>query len=176
MLGRDLERGFEVMVRTHQDQIFAFALGMTGSWAEADDVAQEAFVRAYRALTTYPPVRRRELKARPWLHQIALNAFRNRIRRRTPRLVPIEEGLQVPDSRDGGPEEAAMVGESRQRLLAALRMLPDHQREAVVMRVVKEVPYAEASEVLGRPVGTLKSDVHRRLAALRGLLLQEVSA
>ena len=176
LLVGDLDRGFDVVVRRFQDQIFAFALGMCGNRAEAEEVAQDAFVRAYRALAGYPPERRLELKLRPWLHRIALNVFRNRVRRRTLRVVPLEQAAEVADSDWGRPEESALRSHLRRLLLAALSELPDRQREAIVMRAVEGIPYAEASAVLGRPVGTLKSDVHRGLLALRGLLAQEVSA
>jgi RNA polymerase sigma-70 factor (ECF subfamily) len=176
LLVGDLDRGFDAVMRRFQDQIFAFALSMCGNRAEAEEVAQDAFVRAYRALAGYPPERRLELKLRPWLHRIALNVFRNRVRRRTLRVVSLEQAAGLADNGWGRPEESALRGHLRQVLLAALSELPDRQREAVVLRAVEGIPYAEASAVLGRPVGTLKSDVHRGLLALRGMLAQEVSA
>jgi RNA polymerase sigma-70 factor (ECF subfamily) len=173
MLAADLDLGFDAMVRHYQHQLYAFALSLSGRPADAEDVAQEAFVRAYRALARYPAQRRRELKLRPWLHRIALNCFRNRIRRRRLHIVPLELAAEAADDGWGRPEQEAMRGADRSMLLDALGTLPDRQREAVVLRSVEGLPYAEASAVLGRPVGTVKSDVHRGLLALRAMLVQE---
>src|SRR6185295_14282213 len=84
-----VERLFERMVHEHQDRIFAASLALTGNRHDAEEVAQDTFLRAYRALLTYPPERIRELKQKPWLHQIAVNVVRNRVRGVKPRLVEL---------------------------------------------------------------------------------------
>src|SRR5919201_2493524 len=66
------ERVFERLVRDHQDRIYALGLALTGNRYDAEEVAQDTFLRAYRALLTYPPEGVRELKQRPWLHRIAV--------------------------------------------------------------------------------------------------------
>src|SRR5713101_1937590 len=71
---------FERMVHDHKDRIFAASLAMTGNRHDAEEVAQDTFLRAYRALSTYPPDRIRDLKQSPWLHRIAVNVVRNRAR------------------------------------------------------------------------------------------------
>src|SRR5260370_8178779 len=81
------ERLFERMVHEHQDRVFAFSLALTGNRHDAEEVAQDTFLRAYRALVTYPPDRIRELKQKPWLHRIALNVVRKRGRGMRPPLV-----------------------------------------------------------------------------------------
>src|SRR6266702_2398549 len=89
-LAADLDKHFEHLVRTFQDRLYGFTLRLTGSRQDAEESTQDVFVRAYRALEKYPEERRRDLRLRPWLYQIALNVVRNRVRR--PRLteVPVD--------------------------------------------------------------------------------------
>ena len=162
---------FEALVRRHQDAIFAFALNLTGQRAEADDVAQEAFVRAWRAYGGYDQERRSLLKERPWLHRIALNVFRNRLRRPVP--LELNEAIAAaPAARE--PETVALRNAERARLRRQVLALPRPYREAVVLHHVQGLPLAEAAEVLGVPVGTVKSNCHRGLRRLQERL-REVS-
>src|SRR3984893_19255904 len=85
-----VERQFERMVREHQDRVFALGLALTGNRHDAEEVAQDTFLKAYRALVTYPPDRIRELKQKAWLHRIALNVVRNRVRGARPRLLELD--------------------------------------------------------------------------------------
>ncbi len=165
---------FEALVERHQHAIYAFALNLTGDRAEADDVAQEAFVRAWRAFGGYDEERRRLLKERPWLHRIALNVFRNRVRRPAP-LELHETSAPAPAARE--PESVALRNAERERLRRHLLALPRPYREAVVLRHVQGLGYAEAALVLGVPVGTVKSNCHRGLRRLQERLggLTEVS-
>src|SRR6267143_2072484 len=93
-LACDLDGHFEQLVRTYQGRLFGFALRLTRSHEEVEECTQDAFVRAYRALERYPAERRRELRLRPWLYQIALNVVRNRVRR--PTLVGVSVELDGP--------------------------------------------------------------------------------
>lgn len=159
------ERAFERLVRDHQDRIFALSLALTGNRHDAEEVAQDTFLRAYRALCTYPDERARELKQRPWLNRIAINVVRNRVRRQRPRLVELNGS--EPDH-TSGPEEDAVRRAEIDALAARVASLPPRYREAVVLRHVQELSYAEAAEALGQPVGTVKANVHRGLKMLRG--------
>lgn len=159
------ERFFERMVRSHQDRIFALSLALTGNRHDAEDVAQDTFLRAYRALCTYPDERVRELKERPWLNRIAINVVRNRVRGVRPRLTELNGS--EPD-RAAGPEEDALRRAELDALATRVASLPLRYREAVVLRHVQELSYAEAAEALGQPVGTVKANVHRGLKLLRG--------
>src|SRR5260370_16232694 len=80
---------FERMVHEHKDRIFAASLAMTGNRHDAEEVAQDTFLRAYRALCTYSPERIQDLKERAWLHRLAVNVVRNRVRRVHPRLLDL---------------------------------------------------------------------------------------
>lgn len=159
------ERIFERLVLDHQDRVFALALALTGNRHDAEEVAQDTFLRAYRALESYEPERVRDLKQRAWLHRIAVNVVRNRVRGVRPRLVELNGS--EPDARSG-PEEDVVRRAEVDALAARVACLPQRYREAVVLRHVQELSYAEAAEVLGRPVGTVKANVHRGLKMLRG--------
>jgi RNA polymerase sigma-70 factor (ECF subfamily) len=173
-LASDLDAHFEQVVRTFQDRLYGFALRLTHCQQDAEEATQDAFIRAYRALEQYPPERRRQLKLRPWLYQIALNVVRNRVRRPAPRLVQIDEpSVQngVTSSPNDQPEKAALDAERQAGLAQAIAGLPSRYAAAVVLRHVQGLSYAEAAEVLDQPVGTTKSDVHRGLRLLRESLL-----
>jgi len=160
-----LERLFERMVREHQHKVFAVGFALTGNRHDAEEVAQDTFLRAYRALATYPPDRVRELKQSPWLHRIAVNVVRNRARGHKPRLSELNgsESDHAP-----GPESHAMQRAEMDDLACRLASLPPRYREAVVLRHVRELTYKEVAEALDQPVGTVKSNVHRGLKLLRG--------
>lgn len=159
------ERVFERLVLDHQDRIFALGLALTGNRHDAEEVAQDTFLRAYRALVTYPPERVRDLKQRPWLHRIAVNVVRNRVRGVRPRLVELNGS--EPDG-SIGPEEDVIRRTEVDALAARVACLPARYRDAVVLRHVQDLSYAEVAEALGQPVGTVKANVHRGLKLLRG--------
>ena len=100
-LAQDLDGSFEGLVRAYQDRLYSFALRLTGRREDAEEVAQDAFVRAYRALKTYPAERVRALALKAWLYQITLNVARNRLRGKRRVFVPIEawEARDDPSSR-----------------------------------------------------------------------------
>jgi RNA polymerase sigma-70 factor (ECF subfamily) len=159
------ERVFERIVLDNQDRIFALGLALTGNRHDAEEVAQDTFLRAYRALVAYPPERIRDLKQKAWLHQIALNVFRNRVRGTRPRLVELNGS--EPDHA-AGPEEDVMRRAEVDELAERVACLPPRYREAVVLRHVQDLSYAEIAEALEQPVGTVKANVHRGLKILRG--------
>ncbi|HET9780158.1 MAG TPA: RNA polymerase sigma factor [Candidatus Dormibacteraeota bacterium] len=159
------DRVFERMVLDHQDRIYALGFALTGNRHDAEDVAQDTFIRAYKALATYSPERIRELKQKAWLHRIAVNVVRNRVRGVRPRLVELNGS--EPD-RATGPEEDVLRKSEIDELAARVACLPARYREAVVLRHVQDLSYAEVAEALGQPVGTVKANVHRGLKILRG--------
>ena len=180
-LASDVDGAFPALVAALAQPVYTVGLRMCGP-QDAEDVAQEAFVRAYRALQHYPPERRRVLQVRPWVLTIALNVARNRLRSNC-RDVPLdgtdaaasgsaraaapEAGGVDRETPSPGPEVAAERAELRARLITALRRLPIPAREAVVLRHIVGCPVAEVAEILGRPAGTVKAQVWRGLAALR---------
>jgi RNA polymerase sigma factor (sigma-70 family) len=160
-----VERLFERMVHEHQDRLYALGYALTGNRHDAEEVAQDTLLRAYRALLTYAPDRVRDLKQRPWLHQIAVNVARNRYRGLRPRMVELNGSEQ---DTAPGPEAQAVRNVQMDDVAASLAALPPRYREAVVLRFVQDLSYSEAAEALGLPLGTVKSNVHRGLKMLRG--------
>jgi RNA polymerase sigma factor (sigma-70 family) len=172
-LADDRHAAFPHLVGALQDEVYSGALRLTGSRADAEEITQEAFVRAYRALGTYPPERVRELQVRAWVWTITLNLCRNRARSRQRRPeTPWDDRIALPDPAPG-PEQEALATTERERLADHLTRLPWTTRAAVVLRHVAGLSYAEVSAALGRPVGTVKSDVHRGLQRLRESLEEE---
>jgi RNA polymerase sigma-70 factor (ECF subfamily) len=176
-LASDLDGHFEELVRTFQDRLYGFALLLTASPQDAEESTQDTFVRAYRAMQRYPADRVATLRLRPWLYQIALNVVRNRVRGAQPEQVAIDGptgDALASHTREEQPEPAALGAESQARLGHLIKQLPERYASAVVLRHVQGLSYAEAAEILGQPVGTTKSDVHRGLRLLRAALEPEL--
>jgi RNA polymerase sigma-70 factor (ECF subfamily) len=176
-LARDLDGTFETLVLTHQDRLYSIALRMLGDTADAEEAAQDALVRAYRALAGYPSERVLELRLRPWLATIVLNLCRSRIGRRAAAGRPAlsldaaEPGTLEPPADDAtGPGATVERRDARRRWAALLLTLPPAYRSAVVLRHVDGLSYPELATALDRPEGTVKAQVHRGLAMLRAAL------
>lgn len=170
-LASDLDGSFEALVREHQDRLFGLAFRYLGSAADAEDIAQDAFVRAYRAMTTYEPSRVRDLDLRPWLTTILLNLCRNHVARPVRRVVAaavaVDDDLGLVADRRGEPEVLLDRREAAERWSRLVIALPRTYRTAVLLRHLDGMSYQEMSAVLGRPEGTLKAQVHRGVALLR---------
>jgi RNA polymerase sigma-70 factor, ECF subfamily len=176
-LARDLDGGFEALVIAHQDRCYSIALRMLGDAGAAEEAAQDAFVRAYRALAGYDAARIRDLRLRAWLATIVLNICRTRLARRAttgrpPLSLDLEtEGATLPEpvatDPAGFPAAAADRAAEHQRWARLLATLPPAYRAAVVLRHVDGLSYPELALVLDRPEGTVKAQVHRGIALLR---------
>jgi len=173
-LADDLDGTFEQLVRAHQDRLYSIALRMLGDTGDAEEAAQDAFVRAYRALGRYEAKRIRELQLRPWLATIVLNLCRSRLARR-PVVVRRQVSLDAPQPGDlepraeeaRGPAAATARRASAEAWAGLLLNLPPAYRSAVVLRHVDGLSYPELAIALDRPEGTVKAQVHRGLAMLR---------
>src|SRR5688572_14699206 len=178
-LARDLDRSFDTLVEAHQDRLYTIALRMLGDPRDAEEAAQDALVRAYRALATYEAARIRELRVRGWLTTIVLNLCRSRGVRRAARGAPaisIDDALPSVEPtapRSQTPSEVAERRAERDRWGARLAELPAVYRAAVVLRHVDGLSYPEAAAALGKPEGTVKAQVHRGIALLRTMLEAE---
>jgi RNA polymerase sigma-70 factor, ECF subfamily len=156
---------YEEIVRMHQTIAFRTAWVITGSAADAEEVAQDAFVKAHAALPRF----RERAPFRPWLLTIVANEARNRVRAagRRERLA-----LRVAEERRPGgavpsPEAALLVSEQRQELLAALDRLSETDRRAIACRYFLELTEAETAAALDCARGTVKSRLSRALDRLR---------
>ena len=172
-LATDLDRAFPHLVRGHVDDVYSGVRRLVPSFADAEDVTQETFLRAYRALLTYDETRIRALRLRGWLWTIAVNLCRNAARSRSRR--PEEPGLDDrPEPAAGDdPADLAVQSGDRDDWSHRLGALPTPMRHAVVLRHVADLPYADIAVALERPVGTVKADVHRGLERLRRMLEEE---
>jgi len=173
-LARDLNGAFEDLVLAHQDRLYSIALRMLGNAGDAEEAAQDALVRAYRALAGYPAERIGELRLRPWLATIVLNLCRSRIGRRTASgraalsLDNADRGrLEPPADERAGPMATVARRDARRTWANLLLTLPPAYRSAVVLRHVDGLSYPELATALNRPEGTVKAHVHRGLAMLR---------
>jgi RNA polymerase sigma-70 factor (ECF subfamily) len=174
-LAEDLDGTFERLVRSYQDRLFSYALRVTGSREDAEEVAQDAFVRAYRALCGYPAERIRALALRAWLYRITLNLARNRLRGKKPRMVSLDgpsagdgaAALEPPDDPAGRPDALYESSQRRLDIQGLVARLPERYRAPLVLRYVEGLQLDEVSRVLGQPIGTTKSNVHRAINALR---------
>jgi RNA polymerase sigma-70 factor (ECF subfamily) len=157
------------LVTMHQAAAFRVAYLLLGSAAEAQDAAQEGFVRAYLALDRF-----RDGEAfRPWLLAIVGNEARNRRRaagRRGGLADRFAAALRGSRQEAEPPERAAIAGETRAEVHDALATLDEGERLVVVCRYLLELSEAETAAALGIPAGTVKSRLHRGLRRLRDRL------
>ncbi len=159
---------FEELVRAHQQVALRVAYVVLGDSDEAQDVTQEAFVKAHRALGRF----RRESPFRPWLLRIVRNEALNRRRRRgrQDRLALRVVNEEATGGAAPSPEASLLVDESRRQVLDAVERLPTRYRNVIVHRFLLELSEAETARTLGVPAGTVKSRVHRGLARLRAMM------
>jgi RNA polymerase sigma-70 factor (ECF subfamily) len=150
---------FEQALNDYQRPILRLCYRLLGDLADAQDVAQEVFLRAYK--------HRGELSAdrspSPWLYRIAVNACRDRQRARRP-MANLED---VPLAAGASPESEAAAGQMKDFLMQGLKRLPEKQRQALVLRDLEGMPAAEAAEVLGSTEGTVRSQASMARATLR---------
>jgi RNA polymerase sigma factor (sigma-70 family) len=169
---------YEDLVRLHQEIAFRTAFLVTRSAADAEDAAQEGFVKAYRALDRFRP----GAPFRPWLLRIVANEARNRIRARTRGQALAERvGVQARIASGGlqavapSPEEQLLAGERREALHRALEQLPQNDRLVIAYRYFLELSEAETAAAMDCPPGTVKSRLSRALVRLRAGLGEELA-
>jgi RNA polymerase sigma-70 factor, ECF subfamily len=172
-LARNVEDAFPSLVAAHQDRLYTIALRLLGDRRDAEEVTQDALVRAFRAMRGYPRERVAGLRLRPWLASIAVNLARNRRRRHDDRQPPnqlepmLDAGFEPRADGRSGPAATTDRRETKRELAAALLTLTPAVRAAVVLRHVDGLSVAETAEALGRPEGTVKAQVFRGLRELR---------
>jgi RNA polymerase sigma-70 factor (ECF subfamily) len=155
---------FELVLRKWQAQVLRTAYRILGNWADAEDVAQEAFLRLHRHGLGFA----NEAALGGWLYRVTVNLCFDRTRAARP-VSELPESL--------GQEAVAELGmireQQKQRLMAALAMLPVKERAAVVLREIEGLTTAEVAQALGSTEGTVRSQVFRAMAKLRALLGSE---
>jgi len=160
-------RAFEALVLKYQDRIFRLVQRLVSGADVADDLAQEVFIRAYRSIGEF----KGESSLYTWLYKIALNLCRNyyRTKGRRPAHEELEEasGAVALESPGGSPEDEVFRREFWEQLRRGLDELPADQREAVVFCDLEGMSYEEMAEVLGVPIGTVRSRIFRGRRALQ---------
>jgi RNA polymerase sigma-70 factor (ECF subfamily) len=166
------KRAFGQLVRMHQKRLFRSIYGLVGSFDEAEDIVQEAFLRAWGAMKTF----KTGYAFYPWLSKIARNLALNMISREEKResLEKIQEKGFDPASADLGPLEKLLDKEGQKRFYEALMALPMQYRSVFVLRHFEDMDYAEIASYLKIPPGTVDSRLYRArkhlLERLRDLL------
>jgi RNA polymerase sigma-70 factor (ECF subfamily) len=164
---------FDVLVARWEDRIRGAAFRFLGSEEEARDVAQEAFLKAYRSLAGF----KREARFSSWLYQIATNLCRDRLRRRKTRAtVSLEEleqtGPVMVETRPGAHDRLLQMDLAR-TVRRAVEALPDEQREVVILKEYQDLTFLEIAQALEVPVSTVKTRLYRGLGQLRLRLERE---
>lgn len=162
---------FEEIVSLFQHRLYHVCFRMLGNRQEAEDIAQEAFVRAYINIHTFDQKR----KFSTWIFRIATNLCIDRIRKKKPDYyldanVPGTEGLTMYSQIVAPgelPEDEISRMETQERIQYEISRLSDRYRSVIVLRYIEELPLQEISDILNLPLGTVKTRVHRGRAALR---------
>ena len=164
---------FEPLVEKYKRKVFRLAYQVLRDQEEALDVAQEAFVKAFRAL----PAFKGDSAFYTWLFRITMNVALDRRRQRATRAkslgaedVPPEEWERTATSTDPDPEDVATGAERRERIRKGLDSLSEHHRAIIILSDIEGLQYREIAEVLGIPMGTVMSRLHHARKRLREVL------
>jgi RNA polymerase sigma-70 factor (ECF subfamily) len=161
------ETAFDTVVTAHHGEIFRYLRRLSWRAAEADDLSQETFLRAYRAWRQLGP----DANVRAWLYTIATNVYRNHVRSERRRQAA---HATVRTTRPGldldGPEEEAMAGEMKTLTEAAIRRLPLKQRLAFTLRKLHELDYEAIGQSLACSPESARAHVFQALRKLRTTL------
>jgi RNA polymerase sigma-70 factor, ECF subfamily len=165
---------FDILVDRWQRKIRGAVYRVVRSEEEAQDICQEAFLKAFRGLDSF----KGEARFSSWLYQIALNLSRDRLRRRKTRnwvsLDNLDDAPRSGSSR--APAEAERIVEAlevQERVASAVASLPEEQREAVILKEYQGLTFLEIAEIQGVPVSTVKTRLYRGLSVLRERLVRQ---
>lgn len=161
-------QAFGVLVRRYQKRIFRLAFHLVRSGAEAEDVTQETFVRAYQALDRF------DGRSEPftWLYRIAVNLCLNRVSAKRLETEPIESD-RFEDTSLEDPGAELMRTERAAAVRRAIAALPDKQRAALILRVYHDLSHRQIADVLGSSVGAVKANFFHALGNLKKILGSE---
>jgi RNA polymerase sigma-70 factor (ECF subfamily) len=152
---------FRELVEMHRDRIYAFVFYMTGDRSDADDITQETFIKAYKGLSKF----RGDSSVYTWLHRIAMNLCIDRVRKLKKRKeVPLSE---IIPSHVEEPFREAERSELRRIIEVALSGIPEKQRVILIMYEIQGFSYEEIASILGCPIGTVRSRLHKARNGLR---------
>jgi len=171
-------RAFDLLVLKYQGRIAALVGRYVSDAGEVEDVTQEAFIKAYRALGKF----RGDSAFYTWLYRIAANAAKNHLvaKGRRPRADATIEDAEGFDeggmlSESASPEALAMGGELAEVVESAMNELPDELRAALMLREFEGLSYDDIADVLGCPVGTVRSRIFRAREAIDQRVKEQIS-
>jgi RNA polymerase sigma-70 factor, ECF subfamily len=160
-------RAFEELVRTYQHRVFGVAFRMLGNAGEAEEIAQEVFLRAHRGLAEF----RGDAKLSTWLYAIASRLCLNRLASGERGMIRVGDvGLMQIPHEAGGPDTVLEQTELEAALHWAIAELPDERRIVIVLRDLEGLAYEEIAEALDLPTGTVRSRLHRARLDLKDKL------
>ena len=163
LAGRDC--AFDQLLGRHNPSLYTFCYYLSRDADDAEDLCQTAWIQAIRSLPAY----RAKGSFRAWLHAIALNLHRGALRRAQPETVALDPDC-MPARPDDDPSRALERQEEAARLRAAIQRLDPALREPLILHELQGLKYREIAQILGCPIGTVKSRLHRAIAVLRAEL------
>jgi len=163
-ISRAASDSFDEVVRQRESQVLRSAYRMLGNWADAEDAAQEVFLRLYRHGMNF----RDEAALGAWLYRVLFNLCVDRARVARP-------AAEMPElqAREPAADSTLLREEQKQRLTAALAQLPARERAAIVLREIEGLSTDDVAAILGSSEGTVRSQVSRALTRLRSLMKGE---
>ncbi len=156
---------FSELVRLHRQRVLRTAAGIVGSTDEAEDVAQQVFIRVWERLDDYDP----SGSFVSWLYRITVNMAIDTLRRRR-NEAPLGEDMP---SNAEGPERQLLVADERQQVRNAIAQLPDKTRAALILREYEQLSYKEIAAALKIPIGTVMSRLNYARRAVASILQRE---
>ena len=156
---------FDLLVERHRRQVYHVCYRFTGNHEDASDLAQDVFLRAFRALRTF----KGRSSFGTWLYRVATNVCLNRVAAARPPVEPID-GREHEDVRGEQPDEAVLRHERAGTVRAAIARLPRKQRATMILRMYHELPHDQIASILGSSVGAVKANFFHALANLKKLL------
>ena len=173
LLVQDLDHQFHHLVTLYQHRLYAVALRHMGNEHDAQDLVQEVFMQAYYALRRYPAQRIQSLYIQSWLYRILLNLFyNNRNRLALVPMIPLdlsEDGphLAITNNEQEQPDQVVENREAIRELERFVHLLPERYRTAINLYYFEDYSQQEIADLLHRPLGTVKSIIHRGTTLLR---------
>ena len=156
---------FDLVVERHRRRIYQLCYRFVANHEDANDLSQDVFLRAYRALPNF----RGQSSLATWLYRIGVNVCLNRVSARTLPTEPIADRQFIDPAGDTGSDR--LLREERQaRVRAAIAQLPRKQRATLILRMYREMSHQEIADALGSSVGAVKANIFHALGNLRKLL------
>lgn len=158
---------FEVIVETYRDRLFGLAVGILRNRSAAEDVVQEAFIKAYKNLKGF----RGDSSIYTWLYRIAVNTAHNHLRRASRRTeVDFEDVAPIIEARGQNPAESTANAELGTAIDGAIQDLPPRQREVFMLHYFERMTHREIADVLGVTEGAIKANFFHAVQKLKGAL------